>query len=59
MQTKYQVTHKGKAICTGNLKQCLLYLMNTIPLDRTVKEVMLDEICIEPIEREAPCHLVK
>lgn len=47
----YQVSHNGRAICTGNLKQCLLYLMNSIPQDKTVREIVDDEICIEPLKK--------
>ena len=50
--TLYQVTHKGRPVCTGNMKQCLLYLFNSYDMNKTMRELKQDEICIEPVKKE-------
>ena len=49
--TLYQVSKGGRAICTGNLKQCVLWLFNVIPLETTIGELRDNVICIEPLQK--------
>ena len=46
--TQYFVYKRGRVVCSGNLKQCLLYLFNTEEPLRTMRELETDGIRIEP-----------
>lgn len=49
-QTQYQVVKQGRIVCTGNLRQCMMWLFNTEDLSRTAMEVTLEDTYIEPVK---------
>lgn len=49
-ETQYKVMKKGRAVYTGSLKRCVIFLFNTENPDKTMAELSLDEISIEPVE---------
>ncbi len=49
--TQYQVIKGGKTVCTGNLRQCWLYVLNTHADDTSAHALSEQGIYIEPVKK--------
>jgi hypothetical protein len=52
--TQYQVIENGKEACSGNLRQCWLYVLNTHAAETTAASLSEKGVFIQPKQGEEP-----